>query len=114
MQIVFATHDLQAEANSFSRMATKYGQEKAWKIRQRLDEIAASSNLDDLARLPATKCKCMEEEKSLICVVTLRPCVLVFDIAKNFDFSVNAINAVWKKVVLVEIMSLDKEAKWTH
>ncbi|MCA0454050.1 MAG: hypothetical protein LCI00_08765 [Chloroflexi bacterium] len=111
MQIVFATHDIRAEANSFQMMTIKYGEQKAWKIRQRLDEIAAAPNLDDLARLPATKCKCMDEEKSLICVVTLHPFVLVFDMARNFDSRVKAINALWKKVDLVEIMNLDKEAK---
>jgi len=31
--------------------------------------------------------------------------------ARNFDSRVKAINALWKKVDLVEIMNLDKEAK---
>lgn len=111
MQIIFATNDIQAEANSFLTMVSIYGEVKARKIRQRLDEITAAANLEDLAKLPATGCHCLEENKTLIGVMTLKPFCLLFDIAKNFDTSLKVTNAVWRKVILIEIMSLDREIK---
>lgn len=111
MRMVFSTDNIQAEANSFHLMVTRYGELKARRIRQRLDEIAAVAHLEDLAKLPATGCHCMEEDKSLVGVITIRPAILVFGIAKNFDFDVDLTKAIWGKVVLVEIMSLDRETK---
>ncbi len=111
MQILFATDEIMAEANSFARMVAKYGERKARKIRQRLDEMNAAMDLYELARLPAIGCYCLEDNRSCVGLLTLKPSILVFDVAKNFDAPAIFSPAVWEKVVIVEIVSLDREKK---
>lgn len=111
MQILFATDEILAEANSFARLVAKYGESKARKIRQRLDELNAATHLHELAKLPAIGCYCMAEHKSCVGLLTLKPSILVFDVARNFASPAIFSSAVWEKVVIVEIVSLDREGK---
>lgn len=111
MQIMFTTDTLRTEANSFQVMVGRYGEMKARRIRQRLDEISAAANLADFAMLPATGCHCMEENTSMVGVFTIRPYILIVEVARNFPSIENFSPAMWEKVVLVEIVSLDGEAK---
>lgn len=111
MHILFATRELQDEANAFQRLVKRYGEQKARKIRQRLAEIAAAESLQDLKTLPACKCQCFDEAKCLFSLVTEKPSILVFDITRGFATKIVIPTLVWSEVKLVEIVSLAKELK---
>ena len=106
MRIIFANEQVRIEANTLQLLVIKYGERIARRIRLRLDEMTAATNLRDLSRLPTTQCSHIVGEKHLITSCTIPPHGIIFSIAKNFDMDVKVLNYSWEKVTLVEIISL--------
>lgn len=107
MRIIFANNEIQTEANNLKKLVEKYGQRKSRMIRQRLDEIAAASNLHDLNKLPAIRCDYLDSQESIMTLYTIPPSILVFSIAKNLEDLNKIQNYRWDDITLIEIMSLD-------
>jgi hypothetical protein len=109
MQIFFMDELIQSKANSLQLLVDHYGQKKAMKIRQRLDELGAADNLYHLNKLPAAKCLCVSEDLNLLSVNTIDPSNITFGIHEDFPpgYAIEISN--WHEIKLIRIMSLDGE-----
>jgi proteic killer suppression protein len=56
LDIVFKTSKLRKQCNSFNKARRSFGDSGAKKLMQRLAEIRAAENLQQLMRLPAPRC----------------------------------------------------------
>jgi len=56
MDIVFKMKKLQKICNSQKLLVKEFGPEQAKKLRQRLDELRAADNLQDMSHLPPPRC----------------------------------------------------------
>jgi hypothetical protein len=109
MHIFFVDKLVQSKANSLRLLIDHYGQKKAMKIRQRLDELDAADNLYHLNKLPSAKCICVSENLNLLSMNTIEPDQLTFGIDEDFPpgFAIEISN--WHEIKLIRIMSLDGE-----
>lgn len=103
MVILFENKKIRNIANSISLLVENYGREKARKIRQRLDEIHAASNLHDLHKLLNTKCYCDKKNQEIIKIQTVNNSHLITAIFQNNL----ARNYRWEDVTIVSVISLD-------
>lgn len=55
MDITFRSKKLERQCNDFRLLQKEHGLTRARKIRQRLDELRASDNLEVISRLPAAR-----------------------------------------------------------
>lgn len=56
MRITFNTKKLQKACNSQRDMAAKLGKKRAGKLQQRLMELRAADNLEDISHIPPARC----------------------------------------------------------
>ena len=106
MRITFADKATREEALSLELLINKYGRPKARKIRQRLDEIHASTNLYIFSKLPATYCMHIEQTNR-IAVSTLDSASIILSfLEETLGSSENLIDS-WKDITDVIVLSLD-------
>jgi plasmid maintenance system killer protein len=78
MNIMFRTAQLRKAMNDSRELKRRYGS-RAAKIRQRLDELAAASTLEEMRRLPAARCHELKGDRAGSLAVDLgHPFRLVF------------------------------------
>ena len=94
------------EAISLKLLVQKYGDKKARRMRQRLDELDAISNLEDLRTLPALHCQQVTNHPSLITICTIRPAGILSEVEDMTCFEGKLLN--WRKVTTIKIISLDE------
>lgn len=56
MDIIFKQKKLEKLCNNHTNLVRKYGDHRAKRIRQRLDEFSAAANLAEIGTLPAPRC----------------------------------------------------------
>lgn len=56
MDILFKSKKLEKQCNDFRLLVRYYGQTRARKIRQRLDDLLAASSLAEINKLPPARC----------------------------------------------------------
>lgn len=56
MEIVFQSAKLEKECNDYRLLVRRHGQERAKRLRRRLDDIRAAETLEDLRKLPQNRC----------------------------------------------------------
>lgn len=103
MVILFKNKKMENVANSISLLVENYRREKAKKIRQRLDEIHAASNLHDLHKLLEGKCYCDDKNQEIIKIQTINNSHLIMAIYQHKL----ARNYQWEDVIIVSVISLD-------
>lgn len=106
MNIMFKNEEIASVAHSIPELVTSYGKKKAKKIRQRLDEISASSNLKDLKVLLQTRLKVRRDGR--VEVRTTEDCYLVL---KVFSESKTLLEkqTMWDKITSIYVMSIDED-----
>lgn len=107
MLIFFANQQTHVEAISLKLLTQKYGDKKARRMRQRLDELDAANNLDDLRTLPALHCQQVNDHPALLTICTVRPAGLLFEVEDLTCFDGKLLN--WRKVTAIKIISLDED-----
>lgn len=106
MLILFADEQIRGQAISLKLMMQKYGDRKAKRMRQRLDELDAANNLEDVRTLPALRCQQVNNQPTFITICTIRPAGMLFKVEDLTCFDGNALN--WRSVTTLKIISLDE------
>ena len=109
MDICFANEEVRELALSFVTLVKRYGKQKGKKIRQRLDEIHAAANLDDLYSLLDKKCRCHPENHDILQVQTV-PNSYILITQANTNLRTNFTDTEWSQVEAVSIITLDGDA----
>lgn len=107
MQILFADTQLRIKANSLEQMVQEFGQKKARKIRQRLDELHAAHCLADFRTLPGVRCRSVISYPNLISICTLPPSSIRLRMDSNEYFDKNGI-LNWVAIETVTVIHLNE------
>lgn len=109
MIIEFKSNKLEKELKNIDLASKNYGSDIARKIIQRLYEIQAANSLNDLNRLPPTRCHRLKGNKKLYLAVDLKqPHRLIF-IPLNSDGTVADLDKVsLSDIHSVKIMEVSK------
>lgn len=109
MNIEFKSSKLEKELRDFNSASKSYGNDIARKIIKRLYEIQAANTLNDLNRLPPTRCHRLKGNLKLYLAVDLKqPHRLIF-IPLNSDGTVADLDKVsMSDVHSVKIMEVSK------
>ena len=80
MEIHFVSRKMQKLCNSEKEMRGRFGPRNAKRLQQRLAELAAAESLDDVARVPPTRCHELgQDRKGQLAVDLVHPWRLVFE-----------------------------------
>lgn len=80
MDILFRTAKFEKECNNDNLLQRRYGQNKATRLRRRLDELRAAEKLADLRTLPQARAHELKEDRSGQLAVDLdHPYRLIFE-----------------------------------
>ncbi len=55
MDIIFSSRKFERQCNEWRLLQKEHGEKRAKRIRQRLDELFAAENLDDISRFPPAR-----------------------------------------------------------
>lgn len=79
MEIAFASRKIEKLCNSTKEMRGKLGTRNAQVLQQRLAEMKAAANLDDLGKLPGARChELIGERQGQLAVDLVHPRRLIF------------------------------------
>jgi proteic killer suppression protein len=107
MLIRFADEQVRVRAISLERMVQEYGERKARRIRQRLDELDAASCLADVRTLPGMRCQSVNNQPGLIAICTISPAGIRLRADNDAYFDTDgALN--WYAVTTIIIISLNE------
>jgi len=106
MYICFANEEVRELALSFVALVKRYGQKKGKRIRQRLDEIHAAANLDDLRMLLDKKCQYHPELDNILRIQT-EPNNYILIAHADTDLDINFTDIEWSKIEAVSVIALD-------
>lgn len=106
MLILFANQKDRQLAASFERLIGQYGERKARRLRQRLDELDAASNLGDVRTLPAMRCQRLTDRPNLIAICTIPPSRMLLRVNGEPRFDEKPL--IWQAVTTVTIIALDE------
>lgn len=102
MIVLFITEQLRTDCVSLERLVKQYGEKKARRIRQRLDELDAVQNLAQVKSLPAANCRSIDNRAGVIAVDTIPPaCILLQAVNLNSGTG-------WHQVTTVQIIKLNE------
>lgn len=102
MIVFFNTEQQCTACASIERLVQQFGEKKARRIKQRLDELDAAQNLFHLKTLPAINCRSIDSQNGLVAVTTIPPaCILIKAINDS-----GASN--WHQVTTVKILALNE------
>lgn len=79
MDIVFQTDRFADECNDSKALARRYGPENAKRIRRRLDDLAAASNLDTMRSIPGRCHELTGDLAGLLALDLKHPFRLIFE-----------------------------------
>lgn len=107
MLILFADEQVHMQAISLERMVQEYGERKARRIRQRLDELDAAGCLAGIRTLPAMRCRSVNNQPDLVTICTLSPARIRLKAENDAYFDTDgALN--WYAVTTITIISLNE------
>jgi len=102
MIVFFNTEQQRIDCASLERLVQIFGEKKARRIKQRLDELDAAQNLVHFKALPATNCRSIDSQNGLVAVTTIPPaCILLQAINESGASS-------WHQVTTVKILKLNE------
>lgn len=107
MIICFAKEETRSVCRSLESLVEKYGESKARRIKQRLDELDAAHNLAHLRTLPAAKCYLIDEKVGSLAVSTIPPAYILIQPAEISTTHHSDGNLNWQNIEAVEIIQLD-------
>lgn len=103
---MFKNEEAASLAHSIPQLVVAYGKKKAKKIRQRLDEISASSNLNDLQILLQTKLRAGHGGQ-LIVTTTENSC-LILQVVPESE-TVLKTQDKWDEITSVYILNMNED-----
>jgi hypothetical protein len=103
MIVFFNTEQQRTACTSIERLVQQFGEKKARRIKQRLDELDAAQSLAHFKTLPATNCRSIDSQNGLVAVTTIPPaCILIQAINESGASS-------WYQITTVKILELNEK-----
>jgi proteic killer suppression protein len=107
MEIVFKNNKFEKECNNQRLLEKKYGQDRAKRIRRRLDDLRAASVLEDMRNLPGRCHELLHDRAGQLSLDLDHPYRLIFEpadepIPKKPDGGIE-----WTKVTAVMIIGVE-------
>ncbi|HEY9691641.1 MAG TPA: hypothetical protein V6D15_05525 [Oculatellaceae cyanobacterium] len=107
MDIVFKNNKFEKECNNQRLLEKKYGQDRAKRIRRRLDDLRAASVLEDMRNLPGRCHELLHDRAGQLSLDLDHPYRLIFEpadepIPKKPDGGIE-----WTKVTAVMIIGVE-------
>ena len=107
MNLTFRNRKLQKICSFEKDMPREYGKQRAQKLKQRLMELAAAENLDQIAKVPPPRCHEMTgNRKGQLSVDLGHPYRLYFIPAHDPVPTLETGGLDWKQVTAVEILEI--------
>lgn len=107
MLIRFADEQMRVRATSLERMVQEYGERKARRIRQRLDELDAARCLADVRTLPGMRCQSVNNQPGLVTICTISPASIHLRADNDVYLDVDGV-LNWYAVTTIIIISLNE------
>jgi plasmid maintenance system killer protein len=107
MEVVFKNNKFEKECNNQKLLEKKYGQDRAKRIRRRLDDLRAASVLEDMRNLPGRCHELLHDRAGQLSLDLDHPYRLIFEpadepIPKKPDGGIE-----WTKVTAVMIIGVE-------
>lgn len=107
MDILFKTNQLQKICNDYKLMQRKLGDERAKRLKRRLDDMRAASCLEDLRTLPQTRCHELTGNRAGQLSVDLdHPYRLIFEVANEPLPAKDDGGLDWKNATIIKILEI--------
>ncbi len=107
MEITFSSRRIAKLCNSAKEMRAKLGDRNAKLLQQRLSEMKAADNLDDLGKLPGARCHELKgDRQGQLAVDLAHPKRLVFEAADNPKPRKPDGGLDWQRVTKVEVLEI--------
>jgi hypothetical protein len=107
MLIRFADERIRMQAISLQRMVQEYGERKARRIRQRLDELDAANCLADIKTLTGMRCLSVNNQLNVVAICTLPPASIRLTADDDAYFDIDGV-LNWYAVTTITIISLNE------
>ena len=109
MELHFDDERLGCKCNSFRKLVTNYGPHLAGRIRQRLDELQAASNLAEFLRLPSIRYfEITDHGQTCLAVVITPPfCLIIMPFGRD-TASQNQASLSRQHVVSVLVITIEE------
>jgi plasmid maintenance system killer protein len=107
MDIVFKDNKFEKECNNQRLLEKKYGQDRAKRIRRRLDDLRAASVLEDMRKLPGKCHELLHNRAGQLSLDLDHPYRLIFEPADEPIPTKPDGGIEWTKVTAVRILGVE-------